>query len=241
MDNIIGVPEVMPHSDDAEKAVLGALILNSDLTYEIAQIIEADDFYLEKHKIIFRTIQKLNDGDRAIDVVTLTEALRIDGMLESVGGAIYLTELCDAVSSLANAPAYAGTVRDKAIKRRLIYINNRITDEACKGEKRVEELLDDAEGAIYGLNQLAEPTSLRQVGVYVTEAYDNIGCEEKGIPTFIEVDKLIGGLKKGEMTIVAARPGMGKTTICLNIAERAATEYGKTVAFFTLEMTPVQT
>lgn len=230
----------LPQSEAAEMAVLGSILLEPGLLHEVSQVIKVGDFYRDSHKKIYAAMISLHEGDKDIDIVTLSNALKIEGVLDVVGGTSYLTELYDAVPSAANAVTYAHIVKDKASKRQLIAISERISKEAQAEEKTAALLLDEAEAEVYTLKQQTEPTSLKQVGEFVAEAYDKIGKEEKGIPSFIELDNLIGGLKKGEMIIVAARPGMGKTTICLNIAERAATIHEATVAFFTLEMTAVQ-
>lgn len=230
----------LPQSDSAEMAVLGSIFIEPGLLYEVMQVLKAEDFYKDSHKRIFKAMVTLQDEDKEIDLVTVANALRIDGVLDLIGGMSYLTELYDAVPSAANVVSYARIVRDKSVKRQLITVADRISHDAQADEEASGAVLDKAEALIYQLNQETQPTALKQVGEFVAEAYDLIGKEETGIPTFEELDKLIGGLKKGAMIIVAARPGMGKTTICLNIAERAATIHGKTVAFFTLEMTPVQ-
>lgn len=230
----------LPQSEAAEMAALGSILLEPGLLHEISQVIKVGDFYKDSHKKIYAAMFSLHEEGKDIDIVTLSNALKIEGILDAVGGTSYLTELYDAVPSAANGVTYAHIIKDKAAKRQLIAISERISQEAQTEEKNAVLLLDEAESEIYMLKQQAEPTSLKQAGEFVAEAYDKIGKEEKGIPTFIELDKLIGGLKKGEIVIVAARPGMGKTTICLNIAERASTVHASTVAFFTLEMTAVQ-
>lgn len=230
----------LPQSDSAEMAVLGSILIEPGLLYEVMQVLKAEDFYKDSHKRIFKAMVTLQDEDKEIDLVTVANALRIDGVLDIVGGMTYLTELYDAVPTAANALSYARIVRDKSVKRQLVFLADKISTDAQADEEPSGAVLDKAESLIYQLNQDTQPTALKQVGEFVAEAYDLIGKEDQGIPTFIALDQLIGGLKKGAMIIVAARPGMGKTTICLNIAERAATIHEKTVAFFTLEMTPVQ-
>ena len=230
----------MPQSDFAEMAILGSVLLEPDMLYEINQVISAADFYQDKHRRIYMTMVALMEEGKDIDLVTVANALKTEGILDIIGGSGYLTELFDAVPSAANAVSYSRIVKDKAIKRRIIALSDQISHEAQTEEKTAEILLDDTENAVYQLAQASQPTALKQVGAFVAEAYDQIGKEEKGVPTFIALDHYIDGLKKGEMVIIAARPGMGKTTIALNIAERAATKHHATVAFFTLEMTPVQ-
>ena len=238
----MNVPNEMrfPQSDSAEMAVLGSVLLEPGLLYEVMQVLKAEDFYKDSHKRIFRVMVNLQDEDKEIDLVTVADALRIEGVLDIVGGIGYLTDLCDTVPTAANVMSYARIVRDKSVKRQLISLADKISYDAQADEEPSGAVLDKAESLIYQLNQDTQPTALKQVGEFVAEAYDLIGKEDQGIPTFLALDQLIGGLKKGAMIIVAARPGMGKTTICLNIAERAATIHEKTVAFFTLEMTPVQ-
>jgi replicative DNA helicase len=230
----------LPQSDFAEMAVLGSVLLEPGLLYEIAQVITAADFYKDSHRRIYMAMVSLMEDGKDVDLITVANALKTEGVLDVIGGSAYLTELFDAVPTAANAVSYAQIIKDKAVKRRIISLSGRISHDAQTEEKTAEELLNEAESEIYQLNQESQPTALKQVGEFVAEAYDLIGKEDKGIPTFIALDQYIGGLKKGEMIIVAARPGMGKTTICLNIAEKAATKHNATVAFFTLEMTPVQ-
>lgn len=238
--NLTSEMVALPFSDYAEMAVLGSVFLEPGLLYEISQVVGMEDFYKDAHKKIYKVMYNLLEEGREIDLITVADALRSEGILDLIGGVSYLTGLCDEVPSAANAVSYARIIKDKAVKRQLIAVADRLSHDAQAEEKASGQLLDEAESEIYRLNQESQPTALKQVGEFVAEAYDRIGREEQGLPTFQALDPLIGGLKKGEMIIVAARPGMGKTTICLNLAAKAATEHNATVAFFTLEMTPVQ-
>ena len=229
-----------PHNLQAEMAVLGSILLEQETIYTIAEIINAEDFYKDAHKKIYETLFGLNEEGKNIDLVTFSEALNLRGMMEDIGGFAYIADLYKAVPTAANAAYYAQIVKDKALKRNLVRISSRITQETLTEEKDAAALLEDAETEIFNLSQAREAKGLTPVAPFIGDAFDRIGVDEKGIPTFTELDKLLGGLKKGDLVIVAARPAMGKTTFCINIAEKAATSHGFHVAFFSLEMSNVQ-
>ncbi len=229
-----------PHNLQAEMAVLGSILLEQETIYTIAEIIKAEDFYKDAHKKIYETLFMLNEEGKNIDLVTFVEALQLCGLLEEIGSMAYVTELYKAVPTAANAAYYAQIVKDKAMKRNLIRISSRITQETLAEEKEAATLLEEAETEIFNLSQIREAKGLGPVAPFVGDAFDLIGVNEKGIPTFTELDTLLDGLKKSDLVIVAARPAMGKTTFCINIAEKAATMHGFHVAFFSLEMSNIQ-
>ncbi|HIZ76427.1 MAG TPA: replicative DNA helicase [Firmicutes bacterium] len=230
----------MPQSDFAERAILGSILLEPNSIYAIAAILRPDDFYKDAHKKIFETLIRLNEQGGDIDTFLLANALREQGLLEPVGGVGYLTELYESVPSAANVKSYVDIVKDKSTKRSLIALTERLTREARGEDSEAASLLEEAESEIYYLTQNTQPSSLDHIAPYVSEAFDNLGKNEQGVPTFLELDRILGGLHRTDMIIVAARPGMGKTTFCINLAERAATQHGCSVAFFSLEMSNVQ-
>lgn len=229
-----------PHNLQAEMAVLGSILLEQETIFTIGGIIQAADFYKDAHKKLYETLFILNEGGKHIDLVTFVEALTAKGILEEVGGIGYITDLYKAVPTAANAAYYAQIVKDKSVKRELVRLSTRITQETLAEEKDAAVLLEEAETEIFNLGQSREAKGLVPVAPFVGDAFEQIGIEEKGVPTFVELDKLLGGLKKGDLIIVAARPAMGKTTICINIAEKAATAHNLCVAFFSLEMSNIQ-
>lgn len=230
----------LPHSLFAETAVLGSILLEPESLYAISQIITEEDFYKDSHKRIYRALFRLHEEGQAIDMVTLRQRLLDEGILDEVGGVTGLMELFEAVPSAANHVYYANIMRDKAAKRDLIRLTERVAKDARDEEIEAEVLLEDAETGIFNLSQKTQPKGLTHVAGLVADAYENIGREEKGIPTFTDLDTLLGGLKKTDLVIVAARPAMGKTSFCINIAERAATKHGCSVAVFSLEMSNIQ-
>lgn len=230
----------LPHSVFAESAVLGSILLEPETLYTVSQIIDEGAFYKDSHRRIYHALFRLHEAGQAVDLVTLRQVLLDEGILDEVGGLAALTALYEAVPSASNSTYYANIVRDKAAKRELIRLLERVGKEAREEETAADALLETAETEIFNLSQKTQPNQLTHIGGLVADAYDNIGKEEKGIPTFYELDRLLGGLKKTDLIIVAARPGMGKTSFCINLAERAATKNGCSVAFFSLEMANIQ-
>ncbi len=235
-------PEAMlpPHNIQAEMAVLGSILLDQEAIYTVAELIDAEDFYKDAHKKIFTALFRLNDAGSRIDLVTFVEALQVAGIGDEVGGVAYVAELYNAAPTAANAAYYARIVKDKAIKRNLVRIGAKISRETMTEEKEAADLLEEAETDLFRLSQMRQAKGLLPVASFVGDAYERIGLTEKGVPTFKELDLLLGGLKKSDLVIVAARPAMGKTTFCINISEKAATAHGLHVAFFSLEMSNVQ-
>ena len=230
----------LPHSLFAETAVLGSILLEPETLHTISQIIREDDFYKDSHRRIFRALIAMYEKSETIDMVTLRQHLLDEGILEDIGGLPTLLELENSVPSAANSRHYAAIVKDKASKRELIRLSERMAEAARNEDREADELIVDAESDIFNLGQKFEPKGLVPIEKPVGDAYDLIGKAEKGIPTFVELDRLLTGLKRSDLIIVAARPGMGKTSFCINLAERAATRQGKSVAFFSLEMANIQ-
>ena len=231
-----------PWSQEAEQAVLGAMLLDQDAALVASELLEDTMFYREGHRRLFRAMRALVEQRVVIDHVTLRDELARRNELESVGGGEYLGELVDVVPTAANLEYHARIVKDKAILRRLIETSTSIITEAYDGRATASDLLDKAESRIFTISQergsegffrlkeMLWPTMER------IEALQRSGKSITGVPSgFVDLDRLTSGFQPSELVIVAARPSMGKTALCLNIATHAAVEnFG--VAIFSLEM-----
>ena len=237
---------VPPQSVDAEESVLGAILLDNTAIDRVTGVLQPDDFYRESHRKIYRAMQALADRSEPADLVTLGEVLRGRGELTDVGGAAYLAELAERVPTAANVAYYAKLVRDKAVLRNLITTATSIAERGYAGQE-VKELLDRAEQEIFALSDReVRPAFVRLDGL-LNSTFDTIErlFENKqavtGVTTgFADLDRLTAGLQPSDLVIVAGRPSMGKTALCMNIAENAALKADAGVAIFSLEMSKEQ-
>ena len=236
----------LPQNISAEKAVLGSIMLKNDVLAEIMGIIQPEDFYREAHKLAYKTMLAMSAVGEPIDIVTLTEKLRKDGTLEKVGGIMFVSDIANAVPSAASAEYYANIVLEKARLRRLIDAGNAITASAYEAGD-VDEAMDRAEQTLLTATKKASGRRERTMKEILFETYDHINelVAGKGGVTglstgLVELDNITSGLHKSDFIIVAARPSMGKTALGLNIAAHAALHDGKSVALFSLEMSPIQ-
>jgi len=239
------IDRVPPHNLDAEQALLGSLMLDKSALDEVIDAIRPDSFYQERHSIIFEAIVQLNTQYMPVDMITLTNELKKGERLDKVGGVSYLAFLSTVVPTAANARYYAGIVEEKAVLRDLISTSASITGKAFDGEAEVDFLLDESERMILDVAEKRQRKGFVAIGDAMHEAIDQISLmaqqdsDVTGIPTFRDLDRLLLGLHGSDMIIVAARPGMGKTSFCLNVALRAARS-GYPVAIFSLEMSADQ-
>ena len=235
-----------PYSMEAEQAVLGALMLDSESWDKVSNILSEHDFYHKKHRLIFKSIAKLGSLGQPFDVLTLTEELKSIDNLEEVGGELYLFELTTKnTPTVANIVAYAEIVKGRSILRQLITISSTIAEEAYKPEgKDYKEVLDNAENRIF---KIAEeklrsqgPVEINSLLTKAAERIDVLYHSDTaitGVPTgFSDLDEMTSGWQDGELIIVAGRPSMGKTTLAMNMVERAAIKDRKTVLVFSMEM-----
>ncbi|MDN5348474.1 MAG: replicative helicase [Clostridia bacterium] len=231
-----------PQSLEAEQSVLGAILLSPDALLKAAEILRPEDFYREAHRTIFRTALELHEKGEAVDLLTVTESLRRRGELEQVGGASYLTALVDAVPSVANVGYYARIVAEKAVLRALIQAASYITEAAYTESDEPARLLAEAERLIFEIGRGQQQSSFVHVRDLLQEVFARLEhlAQNKGgvtgLPTFQDLDKLLSGLQPSDLIICAARPGMGKTSFCLNIAQNVAVKHKVPVAIFSLEM-----
>lgn len=232
-----------PHDLDAERSVLAAVLIDSDAIVKVTEFVNPESFYEPEHQIIFEAMRDLYEKRDPIDVVTLTAQLKKNKLLPKVGGAAKLTELSNILSTAANAASYAQLVREKYIKRTLITLAGEISESAFDEGKNVQDILDLAEQKVLSISQIQSDRSFVPLKDTLVESFDRIdelqknGGELRGVPTgFQDVDRLLAGLQKSNLIILAARPGVGKTAFSLNIAQNAAVVGKKKIGFFSLEM-----
>lgn len=238
---------VPPHSLEAETSVLGAILLNNEVLSNVAEILDRDDLYRSGHRVVFNVMLELFEKGEPVDLVTVTERLRHQGLLEKAGGAAYLSTLTNQVPSVGNADHYARIVRERAILRKLIWVATEIASEGYGAEADTEEYLDRAEKAIFEVTARQVKPSFTPVKEILRDTFTRI--EElferqdsvTGVPTgYHELDQLTAGLQPSDLVIIAARPAMGKTSFVLNVAQHAAAKAGAPVGFFSLEMSKEQ-
>lgn len=232
-----------PHDLDAERSVLAAVLIDPDAIVKVTEFVTPESFYAPEHQIIFEAMRDLYEKREPIDVVTLTAQLKKNKLLSKAGGAGKLTELSNILSTAANAASYAQLVREKYIKRTLITLAGEVSESAFDEGKDVQDILDLAEQKVLSISQIQSDRSFVSLKDTLVESFDRIdelqksGSELRGVPTgFQDLDRLLAGLQKSNLIILAARPGIGKTAFSLNIAQNAAVLNKKKVGFFSLEM-----
>jgi len=233
----------MPFSLEAEQSVLGAIILDPNKIREVANVIHAEDFYLDQHKAIYEALRELFLTNNKIDVVTLIDELVKSGTYDDAGGKNYVALLAQSVPSMANLPDYLRIIKDKALLRRLIEASGEISRLAYSAEGETSDILDRAEQLIFNIAEKRETKGLVPIKDVIVANYKYLddlkknGVDALGTPTyFTDIDKHLIGMGKSDMIIVAARPGVGKTSFCLNIATQVAVKTKKKVVIFSLEM-----
>ena len=241
----IALEKGLPANVDAERFVLGSILLDDSAYVQVAGLLEPEDFILEKHRRIFMRMAELYEAGERIDRITIAEQLSKHGQLESCDGYTYLSSLDDGLPTIINLESYIRIVKDKSTLRRLIFASQKIIDRCVLGEETPEEILGGAEEGLLKLGDARVANSLLNCE-QIIRGYDgglntllDPSKRIKGLSTgFIRFDEMTGGLHEGELIILAARPSMGKTALALNIAQHAAThpKIRQTVAVFSLEM-----
>jgi len=241
------VDRLPPQNIDAEQSVLGSLLIDRDAIIKIAPFLRPEDFYREAHGQIYAGILGLHEHREPADFVTLCDEMERRGQLEAVGGPAYLTSLINSVPTSIHVEYYAHIVERTAILRRLIEAAGKIAGLAYDEAEDVEVVVDRAEQVLFDVSQRRVSRGLTPLSRILTEYYDRIEYlhqhqdEMIGLPTsFIDLDKLLGGLQPSDLIIVAGRPGMGKSSFGLTIAQSAALKHKAVVAFFSLEMSGEQ-
>ena len=233
----------LPHNLEAERSVLGAILVHNDAFNLAAQVIDSQDFYRDAHRRIFDRMVALNERHDAIDFVTLKEELARNGELDEVGGPAYVAALADGVPRATNVEYYARIVKEKSTLRNLIYAASKIVTNAYEADQESELILDEAESAIFAVADDRLKSGFVAMRDLVKDSFPKIEklFEQKrlitGVPTgFVDLDEMTRGLQGGDLIIVAARPSMGKTSLVLNIAQYVAALGDQVVGFFSLEM-----
>lgn len=235
--------KIMPHNNDAEKAVLGSMILSKYALQRGIESLSEELFYLDAHQKIFVVLSELASNNQAIDMTILTDKLANKNWLKSVGDVEYLTELFNSVPTAYNIDEYIEIVNEKAIRRRLITAGTDIVDSAYHIDEDLVDTLDNAERKVLSVVKTRQGTEFKTIQEVVLKAQSDLEklSQNKGEVTglatnFAEIDKITSGLHANELIIIAARPAMGKTAFALNLATNMAVTNGKTVALFNLEM-----
>lgn len=239
---------IPPHSIEAERAVLGAILLNKEAFDAVSSIVKAEDFYSDNHRVIYEAIVSIVGKNQRADYVLLSEELKKAQKLEAVGGILYLTNLTTDIVDVYNVEDHAKIVRDKAQLRKLIHVANAVESMAYREEEETEDIVNRAEQMVLDVSGTTKgESSFSAMRDVVYETIDRINelQRHKGILTgvstgFKDLDNLTSGLQKSDLILVAARPSMGKTAFTLNIAQNVAMKSKKNVAFFSLEMSKTQ-
>ncbi|HSL19951.1 MAG TPA: replicative DNA helicase [Vicinamibacterales bacterium] len=247
MPESVAAPErTLPHNLEAERSVLGAILIHNDAINAAAQLIDSHDFFRDAHRRIWDKMVALSEKSLPIDYVTLKEELSRSGELDEVGGPAYITALVDGVPRSTNVDQYARIVKEKALLRSLIHFGNRIASSAYVGEDDPETLVDNAERLIFDIAERGIHGGFVAVRDLVHDSFARIELLQQrkgfvtGVPSgFHDLDQLTAGFQNSDFVIVAARPSMGKTSLVLNIAQHVGYE-GHTVGFFSLEMSKEQ-
>jgi replicative DNA helicase len=235
----------LPHNLDAERSILGAILLDNHALDFASEKLKPEEFFLDQHRRIYERMVMLREDQQAIDLVTLTDELARHGELEASGGPAYLAQLVDGVPRVTNLEHYARIVREKALLRNLIHAAHSIQQKALEAEEGADDILDNAESIIFQLAEERIRAGFIGVKDVVKESFERLhrilteGRKVTGLPTgYSQLDSLTSGFQDSELIILAARPSMGKTALALNIAENVAVraEDPRAVAVFSLEM-----
>ncbi|HSV85642.1 MAG TPA: replicative DNA helicase, partial [Levilinea sp.] len=246
-DPILPIEIQAPHSREAEEAVLGAVLINPEVYYDIAQFLQPDDFFIVRNRWIWETFTRLHETRTPIDFLVVSQQLDQHNQLVEIGGSAYLMSLINQTPTSLHAEAYGRIVEDNSIRRRMLASANELAKLAYNRQQTVDTLLDEAEKSIFGLSERRVRHDLQPIQTVLGEVYDRVDQlsrrseEIYGVPTgLIDLDRLLGGLQKSDLLIVAGRPGMGKTGFLLSVAKNAAQKHKKHVAMFSLEMSNEQ-
>src|SRR5438067_9438244 len=243
MPDVAVAERTLPHNLEAERSVLGAILLHNDAFNLAAEVIDSIDFFRLAHQRIFDKMVKLAERGDAIDLVTLKEELGRSGDLDDVGGPAYIAALVDGVPRSTNVEHYARIIKEKATLRNLIYSATKIVASAYEAEEEADAILDQAEHAIFAIadDKVRDGfVSLRDLAQSSLDTIEKLHARRElitGVPTgFTDLDEMTSGLQPADLVIVADRPSMGKTSLALNIAQHVGTKTDLTVGLFSLEM-----
>lgn len=238
---------VPPQNIEAEQAVLGCMMIETEAISQVGGVLREEDFYREAHRKIFTAIIKLSEKGEPIDLISVTEELRSKNQLEEIGGSVYVSELANCVPTAANAQYYAKIVRSKGVLRSLISTASNIAALGYQGDEEVEILLDKAEQMIFNISQGSSSQGIHQIKDVLVDAFERLERVYEtaggitGVPSgFLELDYMTSGFQPSDLIIIAARPSMGKTALALNMAQNIAVKNKIPVALYSLEMSKEQ-
>jgi replicative DNA helicase len=241
------IKRVLPHSQEAEQSVLGAMLMDRDAITTASEIIESEDFYQHQYGILFETILELYNEGKPVDLITLQERLREKDVPPEISSLEFARDLLNAVPTSANVRSYAQIVQEKSMLRKMIKVNEEIANTCYLAKDRVEDIMEDTEKKIFNLLQKRDTGDFVPIKDVVLHALDKIELASKnkgsvtGLPTgFVDLDYKTSGMQPSDLILIAARPSMGKTAFVLNIAQHMAFKNNETVAIFSLEMSKEQ-
>ena len=236
-----------PHNRQAEEAVLGSVLINPDIYFEVSQILDADNFYIIRNRWVWEVFTYLHEKRMPIDILTLSEELDNRGQLEEIGGQAYLMMLVNQTPSSINAESYAQIVEETSVRRRMLAAANEMAKLAYQEDKDINNIISSAEKSVFNLSERRTRRDLQPISQVVSEYYERVSQVSQrseeifGVPTgLVDLDRLLGGLQKSDLLIIAGRPSSGKTGFLLTVAKNAAIKHKKHVAIFSLEMSNEQ-
>ena len=237
----------LPHSRNAEEAVLGSILIDPEAYFNVAQFIKPDDFYIVRNRWIWESFTRLHERRAPIDYLTVCQELEQHNQLGEVGGAAYVMTLINQTPSSLNAEAYGHLVEENSVRRRMLQAANDLARLAYDQKKTVDTIMDEAEKSIFSISERRVHHDLQPIQQVLSDVYDRVDQLSKrddeifGVPTgLVDLDRLLGGLQKSDLLIIAGRPGMGKTGFMLSVMKNAAQRHKKHIAMFSLEMSNEQ-
>lgn len=239
--------QVPPHNRQAEEAVLGAVLVDAEVYFDVAEKLSSDDFYIIRNRWVWEAFIRLHEKRRPIDYLTVSQEIEEAGQLEEIGGQAYLISLINQTPTTLHAVAYSKIIDDAATRRRMLDAANQLAKLAYNQEQNIDTILSEAEKSIFSVSERRSRSDIRTIEQVLSEVYDRVDQlyqrdeDIYGVPTGLhDLDKLLGGMQKSDLIIVAGRPGAGKTGFLISAAKVAAQRYKKHVAIFSLEMSSEQ-
>lgn len=236
-----------PHNREAEEAVVGAVLINPEAYYDLAQFLQPEDFYIHRHRWIWETFTRLHERRTPVDLLTVTEELESAGQLTEIGGPAYLTALISQVPTSLHAEAYGRMVEAASIRRRMLAAANQIATLAYDERETIDNVMEEAEKSVFNISERRLKKEILPISTVLSDYYDRIDELAKrpedifGVPTgFIDLDRILTGMQQSDLLIIAGRPGQGKSGFLLSAAKNAALLHKKHVAIFSLEMSNEQ-
>jgi replicative DNA helicase len=237
----------LPHSRQAEEAVLGSILIDAEAYFNVAQFLKPDDFYIVRNRWVWEAFTRLHERRAPLDYLTVCEELGQQDQLSEVGGPAYIMSLINQTPSSLNAEAYGRLVEEHSVRRRMLQAANDLARLAYDQKQSIDTVMDEAEKSIFSISERRVHHDLQPIQTVLSEVYDRVDQLSKrdeeifGVPTgLVDLDRLLGGLQKSDLLIIAGRPGMGKTGFMLSIMKNAAMRHKKHIAMFSLEMSNEQ-